>query len=104
MHYSEIIAMFAKQSERKNMLIYNTTYQVEEGQEDNFLIWIKEFYLPEVEKTGALHTPRIVRVLSHRAEGSTCYSLQFEVENSAILHRWHMEQGVKLNDELVKIF
>ncbi len=42
--------MFAKQSERKNMLIYNTTYQVEEGQEDNFLIWIKEFYLPEVEK------------------------------------------------------
>ena len=93
-----------KQSERKNMLIYNTTYQVEEGQEDNFLIWIKEFYLPEVEKTGALHTPRIVRVLSHREEGSTCYSLQFEVENSGILHRWHMEQGVKLNDELVKIF
>lgn len=58
--------MFAKQFKRKNMLIYNTTYQVEEGQEDNFLIWIKEFYLPEVEKTGALHTPRIVRVLSHR--------------------------------------
>ena len=104
MHYSEIIAMFAKQIEKKNMLIYNTTYQVEEGQEDNFLIWIKEFYLPEVEKTGALHTPRIVRVLSHREEGSTCYSLQFEVENSGILHRWHMEQGVKLNDELVKIF
>ena len=50
MHYSEIIAMFAKQSERKNMLIYNTTYQVEEGQEDNFLIWIKEFYLPEVDR------------------------------------------------------
>lgn len=36
------------------MLIYNTTYQVEEGQEDNFLIWMKEFYLPEVEKTGSL--------------------------------------------------
>ena len=93
-----------KQSERKNMLIYNTTYQVEEGQEDNFLIWIKEFYLPEVEKAGALHTPRIVRVLSHREEGSTCYSLQFEVENSGVLHRWHLEQGTKLNEELVKIF
>jgi hypothetical protein len=104
MHYSEIIAMFAKQSERKNMLIYNTTYQVEEGQEDNFLIWIKEFYLPEVEKAGALYTPRIVRVLSHREEGSTCYSLQFEVENSGVLHRWHLEQGTKLNEELVKIF
>ena len=72
--------MFAKQIERKNMLIYNTTYQVEEGQEDNFLIWIKEFYLPEVEKTGALHTPRIVRVLSHREEGSTAipFSLKWK--------------------------
>lgn len=86
------------------MLIYNTTYQVEEGQEDNFLIWIKEFYLPEVEKNGLLRAPRLVRVLSHREEGSACYSLQFEVESSAILHRWHMGQGVRLNEELLKIF
>ncbi|WP_294634286.1 DUF4286 family protein [uncultured Bacteroides sp.] len=86
------------------MLIYNTTYQVEEEQEDNFLIWIKEFYLPEVEKNGLLRAPRLVRVLSHREEGSTCYSLQFEVESSAILHRWHMGQGVRLNEELLKIF
>lgn len=86
------------------MLIYNTTYQVEEGQEDNFLIWIKEFYLSEVEKNGLLRAPRLVRVLSHREEGSACYSLQFEVESSAMLHRWHMEQGVRLNEELLKIF
>ena len=28
----------------------------------------------------------------------------FEVENSAKLHRWHQEQGVKLNEELLNIF
>ena len=32
------------------------------------------------------------------------YSVQFEVENSAKLHRWHQEQGVKLNEELLNIF
>lgn len=96
--------MFAKQNERKIMLIYNTTYQVDENQEDNFLIWMKEFYLPEVEKAGVLSAPRIMRVLSHREEGSTCYSVQFEVESSGVLHRWHLEQGVKLNEELLKIF
>ena len=37
------------------MLIYNTTYQVEEGQEDNFLIWIKRILFTEVGKAGALH-------------------------------------------------
>ena len=91
----------------KNMLIYNTTFQVDDEVHDNFLIWIKESYIPEVEKHGALRAPRICRVfcriLSHREEGSA-YSLQWEVESSGLLHRWHLEQGVRLNDELTKIF
>ena len=86
------------------MLIYNTTYHVEEDQEKYFLIWIQEYYFPEIEKNGILHVPRILRVLSHREEGSACFSVQFEVEDSALLHRWHCEQGVKLNDELLRIF
>jgi crossover junction endodeoxyribonuclease RuvC len=90
--------------QKEIMLIYNTTYHVEEGQEKYFLTWMQEFYLPEVEKHGALYAPRIARILSHIEEGSVCYSVQFEVENSAILHRWHQEQGVKLNEELLKIF
>ena len=72
--------------------------------EHNFLIWLKECYLVEVEKNGILRSPRITRVLSHLEEGSSCFSLQFEVENSGLLHRRHMEQGSKLNDELVRIF
>ena len=92
-----------KQSERKNMLIYNTTFQVDDDVHDNFMIWIKESYIPEVQKHGALKAPRICRILSHREEGSA-YSLQWEVESSGLLHRWHLEQGVRLNDELVKIF
>ena len=86
------------------MLIYNTTYHVEDGQEKYFLIWMQEYYLPEVEKYGVLHAPRIARIQSHREEGGECYSVQFEVENSAVLHRWHREQGVKLNEEMLKIF
>lgn len=86
------------------MLIYNTTYHVEEGEDKNFLIWMQEHYLPEIEKYGTLCAPRISRILSHIEEGSVCYSVQFEVESSAKLHRWHQEQGVKLNEELLKIF
>ena len=85
------------------MLIYNTTFQVDDDVHDNFMIWIKESYIPEVQKHGALKAPRICRILSHREEGSA-YSLQWEVESSGLLHRWHLEQGVRLNDELAKIF
>ena len=87
------------------MLIYNTTYHVEEGEDKNFLIWMQEHYLPEVEKTRNIVCSAYMPVyLSHIEEGSICYSVQFEVENSAKLHRWHQEQGVKLNEELLNIF
>lgn len=85
------------------MLVYNTTFQVEDDVHDNFLIWIKECYIPEVEKHGLLKCPRMCRILSHRDEG-TSYSLQWEVEDSALLHRWHREQGMRLNQEITKIF
>ena len=85
------------------MLIYNTTFQVDDDIHDNFLIWIKECYMVEVQKHVVLKAPRICRILSHREEGSA-YSLQWEVENSGLLHRWHMEQGTRLNEELTKLF
>lgn len=96
--------MFAEKNSDRIMLVYNTTYHVEDEQEKYFLIWMREFYLPEVEKGGMLRLPRILRILSHREEGSSCYSVQFEVESSALLHRWHREQGVKLNEELLRLF
>ena len=85
------------------MLIYNTTFHVDDDIHENFLIWIKECYISEVLKQGILKSPRFCRILNHRDEGE-CYSLQWEVENSGLLHRWHLEQGMKQNEELTKIF
>ena len=85
------------------MLIFNTTYHLEEENEQLFLIWMQEFYLPAIEKDGRLKNPRISRILSHQDAG-TCFSVQFEVENSTLLHHWHQELGVKLNEELLKTF
>lgn len=85
------------------MLIYNTTFQVSDDVHDNFLIWIKEFYIQEVEKDGTLKSPRLCRILSHYEDGES-YSLQWEVSDSAALHRWHLGQGIRLNEELLRVF
>lgn len=86
------------------MLIYNTTYHVEEKDERNFLIYMQEQYIPQAIKEGILSSPRISKILSHIEEGSVCFSVQFEVESSAKLHAWHQQCGVKLNEELLKVF
>lgn len=85
------------------MLIYNTTFHTEDDVHDHFMIWLREFYIPEVEKYGVLQSPKLCRLLNHHDEG-TAYALQWEVEDSAALHRWHLDQGVGLNEELTKIF
>ena len=86
------------------MLIYNTTYQTSIDDARNFVIWLSESYIPEVEKTGILQNPRLTHILSHKEQDSECFSLQWEVEDTAILHRWHTQQGMRLNEEMMKIF
>ena len=85
------------------MLIYNTTFHTEDDVHDHFLIWLRESYIPEVEKYGILKLPRLCRVLSHHDEG-TSYSLQWEVDDSTCLHRWHLDQGKTFNEELTRMF
>ena len=86
------------------MLIYNTTYQTGIDDARNFVIWLSESYIPEVEKTGILQNPRLTHILSHKEQDSECFSLQWEVEDTATLHRWHTQQGMHLNEEMMKIF
>ncbi|WP_455668079.1 DUF4286 family protein [Phocaeicola sp.] len=86
------------------MLIYNTTYQIGIDDARNFVIWLSESYIPEVENLGLLHNPRLTQILSHKEQDTECFSLQWEVEDSATLHRWHTQQGMKLNEEMMKIF
>lgn len=86
------------------MLIYNTTYQISIDDARNFVIWLSECYIPEVEALGLLRNPRLTQILSHKEQDTECFSLQWEVEDSAILHRWHIQQGMGLNEEMMKIF
>ena len=86
------------------MLIYNTTYQVDMDDARNFVIWLTECYIPEVEKNGKLKNARLTQILSHQEADSECFSLQWEVEDTATLHHWHTEQGMAMNEEMMKIF
>lgn len=86
------------------MLIYNTTYQVDADQVTNFRIWLHEVLIPEVRTADmGLCNPRLRRVLSHHDEGE-CFCLEWEVADSAALHRWHLTQGRHFESERQKIF
>ncbi|MCF0160460.1 MAG: DUF4286 family protein [Bacteroidaceae bacterium] len=86
------------------MLLFNTTYQVDLNDAREFVIFIHEQFLPSSLQQGDLKNGRLARILSHKEPESECFALQFEVEDSAALHRWHVKIGQQLEADIQKMF
>lgn len=86
------------------MLVFNTTYTLPNEDARNFVIWIHQVYIPRATHSEVLTCPRLLRILSHKDQDTECFSLQFNVESSALLHKWYSEVGKALSDEMLKMF
>lgn len=87
------------------MLVLNTTYHVDAGQERLFLTWVTEYVLPEEEKLGLLRRPRVCRVLGQAADGQgTSYCVQLEAADTATVHRWWRALGHRREEEMRRVF
>ena len=89
---------------RGKMIVYNTTYTMPVNDARDLVIWVTQSMMPQVEQSGLLSQPRLLRILSHHDQETECFSLQFEVESTATLHRWYTQQGAALQQELTKMF
>ena len=58
------------------MLLYNITFGIDKGIEEEWIAWMKENYLPEVLKTGMFSDYKMYKVLTHDDETSVSYSIQ----------------------------
>ncbi len=86
------------------MLIYNTTFQADAAEAQNLVIYLHESYIPEAMKSGAMHNARMSRIISHKDPDSECFSVQFECESMALIHKWYSTDGKRINDDLLKVF
>jgi hypothetical protein len=59
------------------MLLYNVTVGVDKEIESEWLVWMKEYYLPKAMQTDAFTNFKIYKVLTHDDEGSVSYSIQY---------------------------
>jgi hypothetical protein len=89
---------------RRNMLVFNTTYRVLNADARNFVIWVHQRFIPAATEDGVLVNARLTRILTHNEEESECFALQFDVEDSTVLHRWYTRVGDGLRKEMQKMF
>lgn len=86
------------------MLIYNTTFHVEEEVREGFLDYMKQHYIPETANNGFVHLPCFARIHPQHEEHGTSYSLQLKSKNLETLNYWLETNGKQLQLELLSKF
>lgn len=86
------------------MIIFNTTFLVEDDILDNYIRFMKETYIATASDSGFLHEPRFCLIHSQHEESGSSYSLQFRVKNVDTLNHWFATEGQALQTELTARF
>ncbi len=69
------------------MIIYNTSFHVEEKFEPAFLQWLRDVYVPKAAEAG-LADHMLTRLLNSVEPGCYTYALHLEAPNMAAVERW----------------
>lgn len=86
------------------MIIYNTTFHIDNGILDEGVTYLKEVYLPRASASGFLQNPLLRRVLHNQDNEGVSFSVQFHVKNTDALNYWLENEGNILHQELVARF
>lgn len=79
------------------MIVINTTYQIDCDIESAFKGWLKVEYIPKVMRSGELHSPVLMKILTEEADG-VGYCLQFQVADTDTLNDWFNKEGARLSE------
>lgn len=86
------------------MIIFNTTFHVEDDVCDEYIRFMKEYYIVKAADSGFLHEPRLARIHAQHEESGSSYSMQFKVKNVDTLNHWYSTDGEALQKEITARF
>ena len=59
------------------MLLYNETIGIDKDIEQEWLVWMKGIYIPDMMASGVFSDFKIYKILTHDDEGSVSYCIQY---------------------------
>lgn len=81
------------------MIIYNTSFHVEEKHEAAFLSWLKTTYVPTGLEAG-LANPMLARLVNCVEPGCCTYALHLEASDMEAVGRWECSGRNKLLQDM----
>ncbi len=88
------------------MIVYNTTFHMNDADVDEFLDWLRHYYVPSALSGGIVTNPQLHRIMGHRGldDGGVSYALQVQAPSLGDLQRWHLATGKQLMQGMMSRF
>ena len=85
------------------MIIYNTTFHVEDEILSESIEYLKHAFIPAVISSGVLSRPVLQRVVQEEEAGASL-CVQFRVKDQETLQNWIDQKGIDIQHKLVERF
>lgn len=88
------------------MIVYNTTFNIENDVLEECLDHLKKMYIPKAIASGFLYNPCLRRILQEETDDDQGqnFSVQFHVKNVDTLNFWLQQEGAAIQQELINRF
>ena len=86
------------------MIIYNTTFHIEECIRQDFIDYIRQNVIPQATKSGLLTSSRFSRIFSEHEEQGFSYALEFSTESISTLEEWNKAESAAVIAPLIEKF
>ena len=86
------------------MIIYNTTFHIDQQAIAECLDFLKKEFIPAAARSGFLQAPRLRHILPYEEGEGESYEVQFMVKNIETLNYWLEKEGAALHRQLTDKF
>ncbi|ANW94933.1 hypothetical protein AXE80_00875 [Wenyingzhuangia fucanilytica] len=86
------------------MYIYNVTTNVADDIHEDWLLWMKESYIPQMLATGKFSGAKMSRVMIQEEMGGKTYSVQYAVKDRDTFKSFYVENASKMNAKMQSKF
>jgi len=86
------------------MIVFNTTFHVEEEIHEAFIEYMLQRFIPMSTKSGLLTSPRLARIFGNEDDEGYSYAMEFVAADLAALERWKADESDTVYAPLLEKF
>ena len=75
------------------MIVFNTTFHIEEGIHEEFIEYMLQVFIPMSTKSGLLTSPRLARIFGKEDDEGLSFAMEFEVADIIAMEKWNAEES-----------